>query len=92
MIGQLRKKPEPDFHLWKQVLSYLLSYNDGDTEAALDIAAPSLQALPNASYMVSLVVDIAAVLNEWDKALEGCRQSWVSPNSPDTSIQTDVFA
>ncbi len=71
---------EPDFHLWKQVLSYLVFCNDGDPEAALDIAAP---ALPNHPYMVSLIVDIAAVLNEWDKVLEGCRQL-VSLNSPDT--------
>lgn len=74
---------EPDFHLWKPVLGYLVFYNDGDPAAALDIAAPAMQALPNSPFVISLVVDIAAELNEWDKALEGCRQL-VTLDSPET--------
>ena len=74
---------EPDFHLWKIVLSYLVLYNDGDPVAALEIADPALQALPNHPGVISLVVNIAAELNEWDKALRGCRQM-VSLDSPET--------
>ena len=74
---------EPDFHLWKPVLNFLIFYNDGDPEAALEIAAPAIQALPNHPCVISLIADIAAELNEWDKALEGCRQM-VSLNSPET--------
>ncbi len=33
---------EPDFHLWKIVLSYLVLYNDGDPVAALEIADPAI--------------------------------------------------
>ena len=74
---------EPDFHLWKPVLGYLVFYNDGEPEAALEIAAPAIRALPNHPAVISIVVDIAAELNEWDKALEGCRQM-VSLDSPQT--------
>ena len=74
---------EPDFHLWKPVLGYLVFYNDGEPEAALEIAAPAIRALPNHPAVISIVVDIAAELNEWDKALEGCRQL-VSLDSPQT--------
>ena len=74
---------EPDFHLWKPILGYRIFANDGDPDAALDVAAPALQAFPNHSYMLLLVVYIASELNEWDKALDGCRQL-VSLNSPET--------
>ena len=74
---------EPDFHLWKPILGHRIFSNDGDPEAALDVAAPALQAFPNHPYVLSLVVYIASELNEWDKALEGCRQL-VSLNSPET--------
>ncbi len=74
---------EPDFHLWKPFLGFLVFYNDGDPDAALEIAAPAIQALPNHPGVISLVVNIAAELNEWDKALGGCRQM-VSLDSPET--------
>ena len=74
---------EPDFHLWKPVLGFLVFYNDGDSEAALEIAAPFIQVLPNDPAVIPLVVDIAAELNEWAKALEGCRKM-VSVDSPET--------
>ena len=73
---------EPDFHLWEPVLGYLVLYNNGDPEAALEIAAPFIQVLPNHPAVISLVVDIAAELNEWAKALEGCRKM-VSLDSPE---------
>lgn len=74
---------DPDFHLWKPVLGYLVFNNDGDPEAALEIAVPAIQALPNSPFVISLIVDIAAELNEWDKALRGCRQL-VRLDSPET--------
>ena len=74
---------ETEFHLWKPVLGFLVFYNDGDPDAALEIAAPFIQVLPNDPFVISLVVDIAAELNEWAKALEGCRQM-VSLDSPET--------
>ena len=74
---------EPDFHLWKPILGHRIFANEGDPEAALEVAAPALQAFPNHPYMLSLVVYIASELNEWDKALKGCRQL-VSLNSPET--------
>ena len=74
---------EPDFHLWKPILGHRIFSNDGDPEAALDVAAPALQAFPNHPYVLSLVVYIASELTERDKALEGCRQL-VSLNSPET--------
>ena len=74
---------DPDFHLWKPVLGYLVLYNNGDPEAALEISVPAIQVLPNHPAVISIVVDIAAELNEWDKALEGCR-TMVSLDSPET--------
>ncbi len=74
---------EPDFHLWKPVLGYLVFFNDGDPDAALEIAAPAMQALPNHPSVISLITEIAAELNEWDKALEGCRKM-VNLDSPET--------
>ena len=65
---------EPDFHIWKIGLGFLVLNNDGNPEAALDIAAPAIQILPNSPFVISLVAETAAKLNEWDKALEGCRQ------------------
>ena len=56
MTGQLpwQQRPfaielEPDFHLWKPILASLAYYNDGDIEAAQDIGAPAIQALPQPS-------------------------------------------
>ena len=74
---------EPDSHLCKPILGHRIFSNDGVPEAALDVAAPALQAFPNHPYVFSLVVYIASELNEWDKTLEGCRQL-VSQNSPET--------
>lgn len=84
---------EPDFHLWKPVLGYLVLYNDGDPDGALQIAAPAIQALPDSPFVISLVVDVAAELNEWDKALGGCRQL-VTLDSPETPYPDgyDCFA
>ena len=42
-----------------------------------------MQALPNHPSVISLITDIAAELNEWDKALEGCIQM-VNLDSPET--------
>ena len=42
---------------------FLVFYNDGDPDAALEIAAPAMQALPNHPFVISLVADIAAELN-----------------------------
>ncbi len=74
---------EPEFHLWKPELAALVFFNDGDLQAVQDVVAPAVQALPHHPAVIAVGVNIAAKRNEWDKALEGCRQM-VSFDSPET--------
>ncbi len=63
---------EPDFHLWKIVLGRRAFDLNGDPIAALEIAAPTIAALPDHPFVIGFEVDMAIELNEWDKAIAGC--------------------
>jgi tetratricopeptide (TPR) repeat protein len=63
---------EPDFFAWHILLARHELNLTGDTEYALELAAPALEAQPEHPFVLAFLVDIALETNQWDEAEATC--------------------
>ena len=74
---------DPDFLLWTIVQSRLDFDLRGDPELAAELAAEVMETMPDHAYVLGLKVDLAIERNDWETAVEACRQL-ADLNSPTT--------
>lgn len=74
---------DPDFLLWTIVQSRLDFDLRGDPELAAELSAEVMEAMPDHPYVLGLEVDLAIERNDWQTAVDACRQL-ADLNSPTT--------